>query len=176
LVLQEDISPNAYLGERIGMTPGLEGRVEAIHIAAVQGAPMRTVSRIHARVGTGLDGDRYALGLGHYSHDRRVSRDLTLIEAEVIEDLSTLGIQLASGVARRNVTTRGIRLNALVGRRFRIGMIECRGTRLCQPCAYLAELVGQRLLEPLVDRGGLRADILIGGHLAIGDAIVVVDD
>jgi hypothetical protein len=65
-------------------TPALTGLVVAIHIAPVQGAPMRTVPRIRAQAGAGLEGDRYALGLGYYSHDRRVSRDLTLIEAEVI--------------------------------------------------------------------------------------------
>jgi MOSC domain-containing protein YiiM len=165
-----------HIGRRIGSTPALEGRVEAIHIASAQGAPMRAVPRIAAKIGTGLEGDRYALGVGHYSHDRRVSRDLTLIEAEVIDHLATLGIRLASGETRRNVTTRGIRLNELVGRRFRIGATECRGTRLCEPCAYLAELVGQPLLTPLVHRGGLRADILVEGCLAIGDAIVLVDD
>jgi MOSC domain-containing protein YiiM len=158
------------------MTAALRGEVEAIHIASAQGGAMRLVPRIHARVGAGLEGDRYALGLGHYSHDRRVSRDLTLIEAEVIEDLSALGIRLAPGETRRNVTTRGIRLNELVGRRFRIGAIECRGTRLCEPCIYLVELVGQALLDPLVHRGGLRADILVDGHLAVGDAIRSLDD
>jgi MOSC domain-containing protein YiiM len=167
---------NAPHGDRIGATPALAGRVEAIHLAPVQSAPMRAVTRIRAQVGAGLEGDRYALGLGYYSHDRRVSRDLTLIEAEVIEDLAAFGIRLAPGEARRNVTVRGIRLNELVGRRFRIGAIECRGTRLCEPCAYLAALVGQPLLEPLVHRGGLRADVLVEGHLAIGDAIHSLDD
>jgi hypothetical protein len=158
------------------MTPLGEGRIRAIHIADVQRAPMRAVARIRARVGSGLDGDRYALGLGYYSHDRRVSRDLTLIEAEVLEDLSRRGIALAPGESRRNVTTRGSRLNDLVGRRFRIGPIECRGTRLCEPCVYLAALVGQALLEPLIHRGGLRADVMVDGYIAIGDTIVSLDD
>jgi MOSC domain-containing protein YiiM len=137
---------------------------------------MQAVPRIRARVGSGLEGDRYALGLGYYSHDRRVRRDLTLIEAEVLEDLAALGIRLAPGEARRNVTTRGIRLNELVGRRFRIGAIELSGSRLCEPCAYLAALVGQPLVDPLVHRGGLRADVLVDGHIAIGDAIVLLED
>jgi MOSC domain-containing protein YiiM len=171
-----EIGQDAPHGKSIGATPALAGRVEAIHIAPVQGAAMRTVTRIRAQVGSGLDGDRYALGLGHYSHDRRVSRDLTLIEAEVIEDLAAQGIRLAPGGTRRNVTTRGIPLNQLVGRRFRIGAIECLGTRLCEPCVYLAELVEQPLLEALLHRGGLRADVLVEGHFAIGDAIMSVND
>jgi hypothetical protein len=90
---------NTLSAEHVGAAPALAGLVEAIHVAPVRGAPMRTVPRIRAQVGTGLEGDRYALGLGHYSHDRRVSRDLTLIEAEVIEELAALGIQLAPGDA-----------------------------------------------------------------------------
>jgi MOSC domain-containing protein YiiM len=76
---------------------------------------------------------------------------------------------------RRNVTTRGIRLNELVGRRFRIGGVECEGTRLCEPCRYLEELLGKPVLEPLVHRAGLRARIVGGGEIALGDEVVVLD-
>ena len=137
---------------------------------------MRSVARIGARAGVGLDGDRYALGLGEYSNDRSASRDLTLIESEVIDDLAAGGISLEPGQSRRNVMTSGIRLNELVGRRFRIGTLECRGTRLCEPCTYLVGLVGQPVLEPLVHRGGLRADVLADGEIAVGDSIVVIAD
>jgi hypothetical protein len=152
------------------------GRVETIHVADTKGAPMRPVARIGARAGVGLDGDRYALGLGQYSDERSASRDLTLIEAEVIEDLATQGIGLGPGESRRNVMTSGIRLNDLVSRRFRIGTLECRGTRLCEPCTYLAGLVGQPVVAPLVHRGGLRADILADGEISVGDAVVVLAD
>lgn len=165
------IAPNTESG-----TPAGHGRVEAIHITDSQGAPMRSQGRIRALAGIGLQGDRYALQQGRYSSDRKVSRDLTLVEAEVIEDLATHGIGLAPGETRRNITTRGVRLNELVGRRFRIGAIECRGTRLCEPCAYLAGLVGKSIVEPLVHRGGLRADILLDGEIAVGDPILVLDD
>lgn len=150
------------------------GRVEAIHIAAQAGRPMQRVERIRVIAGVGLWGDRYAKDLGHWSQDRCVSRDLTLIEAEVIDALRLdLGIAIEPGATRRNVTTRGIGLNALVGRRFRIGTVLCEGTRLCEPCQYLADLLGQPILQPLVHRGGLRANILSDGYVQVGDMVVV---
>jgi MOSC domain-containing protein YiiM len=137
---------------------------------------MRSVDRIGAIAGVGLEGDRYALGTGHYSGDPRVDRHVTLIEAEEIEALATgPGIVLAPSETRRNVTTRGIRLNELVGRRFRIGGVECEGTRLCEPCQYLTDLLGKPILAPLVHRAGLRARILTDGELALGDEVVAID-
>jgi MOSC domain-containing protein YiiM len=155
--------------------PG-HGVVEAIHVAPSGGAPMRPVARVRATAGVGLEGDRYALRTGNYSHDPKVDRDITLIEAEEIEALAAgSGIVLAPGETRRNVTTRGIRLNDLVGRRFRIGEVECEGTRLCEPCQYLTDLLGKPVLAPLVHRAGLRARILTGGQIAPGDEVVTVD-
>jgi MOSC domain-containing protein YiiM len=145
--------------------------VDHIHIAATAGAPVHAVDAVRAIAGVGLDGDRYAYGRGHYQDDR-VSRDLTLIEAEAIEVLGRQhGIELATGETRRNVTTRGIHLNGLVGRRFWLGDVLCQGTRLCEPCRYLGDLTGKPLLRPLVHRGGLRADILRGGVIRRGDSI-----
>lgn len=132
--------------------------------------------RVTARAGVGLDGDRYAAGSGHWSPDPRTDRELTLIEAEVLEDLATSdGIRLAPGETRRNVTTRGIRLNGLVGRRFRVGGVDCEGTRLCEPCQYLTDQLGKPILRPLVHRAGLRARILTDGEIAIGDEILALD-
>jgi MOSC domain-containing protein YiiM len=154
----------------------IPARVEAIHIAASVGAPMVALERVRAVAGVGLEGDRYAAGAGQWSDDGRVDRDVTLVEAEVIEDLAaTDGIVLEPGETRRNVTTRGIRLNDLVGRRFRIGEVECEGTRLCEPCQYLTDLVGKPILRPLVHRAGLRARILVGGEFAIGNEIRAID-
>jgi MOSC domain-containing protein YiiM len=152
------------------------GRVEAIHIAPACSAPMVAVDRVRAIAGVGLDGDRYATMTGHWSDDPRVDRDITLIEAEVIEDLAaTDGIVLASGETRRNVTTRGIRLNELVGRRFRVGGALCEGTRLCEPCQYLTDSVGKPILRPLVHRAGLRAHIVDGGEIAVGAEVAALD-
>jgi MOSC domain-containing protein YiiM len=147
------------------------GVVEAIQIAAAAGEPVRAVEIVNAVAGVGLDGDRYAYGRGHYQDDR-VSRDLTLIEAEALEALAREhGIELAVGETRRNLTTRGISLNDLVGRHFWVGDVLCQGTRLCEPCQYLADLTGKPLLRPLVHRGGLRADILSGGVIRQGDRV-----
>jgi MOSC domain-containing protein YiiM len=147
------------------------GIVEHIHIAVAAGAPVRAVDAVRAIPGVGLDGDRYAHGAGHYK-DAHVSRDLTLIEAEAIETLTDEhGIELTPGETRRNITTRGISLNNLVGRRFWIGGVLCEGTHKCNPCQYLTELTGKPLLRPLVDRGGLRADILAGGVIRRGDSV-----
>jgi MOSC domain-containing protein YiiM len=137
---------------------------------------MRPVDRVRAIAGVGLEGDRYARRTGNYSHDPKVDRDITLIEAEEIEDLASgSGIVLAPGESRRNVTTRGIRLNELVGRRFRIGEVECVGTRLCEPCQYLTDLLGKPVLALLVHRAGLRARILGDGEIAAGDEVVALD-
>jgi MOSC domain-containing protein YiiM len=154
----------------------LRGRVEAIHIAEVAGGPVRAVERVRAIAGVGLEGDRYATGAGQWSANTKVDRHVTLIAVEEIDRLAgVFGIFLEPGETRRNVTTRGIDVNGLVGRRFRIGDVECEGTRLCEPCQYLTDLVGQPILEPLVHRAGLRARILTGGEIAVGGEVVALD-
>jgi MOSC domain-containing protein YiiM len=151
----------------------MTGRVESIHIAPIEGVAMVALESVAAMAGVGLEGDRYATGVGHYSADGGNGRHLTLIESEVLADLAAAGIVLAPGATRRNVTTSGIRLNDLVGRRFMVGDVECVGMRLCEPCAYMTGLVGQPVLAPLVHRGGLRAEILVGGRITVGDVISV---
>lgn len=157
-------------------TPPTAGRIESIHLADAAAGPMLPVARVRAIAGVGLEGDRYATGNGTYSPDPRTDRHLTLIEAEEIEALAERdGILLAPGETRRNITTRGIRLNELVGRRFRVGGVECEATRLCEPCQGLTDLLGKPVLEPLVHRAGLRALILTDGEIAIGDEVVALD-
>jgi MOSC domain-containing protein YiiM len=154
---------------------GSKGVVEAIHVAPDAGEPVRALEVVQAIAGVGLEGDRYAVGRGHYQ-DTRVSRDLTLIEAESVAALAAQhGIQLSVGETRRNITTRGIRLNDLVDRTFWVGEVLCRGTRLCEPCQYLADLTGKPLLRSLVHRGGLRADILRSGLIHRGDVLRAAD-
>jgi MOSC domain-containing protein YiiM len=154
----------------------LRGTVESIHLADAAGAPLHGVARVRAIAGVGLEGDRYARGTGHYSPDPKVDRQITLIAAEEIERLAKMfDIALEPGESRRNVMTRGLDVNALVGRRFRIGDVECEGTRLCEPCAYLQGLLGRPVLEPLVHRAGLRARILTGGEITVGDEVVALD-
>jgi MOSC domain-containing protein YiiM len=149
-----------------------DGHVEAIHIAAAPGAPMQAIDRARVRAGVGIEGDRYAADAGHWSDHPAGDRDLTLVEAEVIESLAAEhGISLAPGATRRNVTTRGVRLDELIGREFRVGTVRCFGKRRCEPCDYLQSLVGQPILRPMAHRGGLRAAILEDGEFGVGDAI-----
>jgi mutator protein MutT len=151
------------------------GSVEHIHVAPVAGAPMQALGDVSATSGVGLAGDRYADGAGFWQ-DTRVSRDVTLVEAEVIEDLAArCDLNLAPGETRRNITTRGVDLNGLVERTFWLGDLLARGTGLCEPCRHLEQVTGKRLLRPLVHRGGLRADLLSSGTLRVGDAIEPVE-
>jgi MOSC domain-containing protein YiiM len=123
--------------------------------------------------GRGVEGDRYFLGTGFYS-DGQDGRQLTLIEAEALEALpATAGVELSQSECRRNLVTRGVRLNALVGKRFAVGAIELEGIRLCPPCTHLEELTRPGMLRGLTYSGGLRAHILNNGELRVGDAIIV---
>lgn len=153
--------------------PPLAGVVEALAVAPEAEAPMRLVQSARALAGRGLAGDRYADGAGTFSSRgaRRPGFDLTLIAAEVVEELTSRDASLDFASTRRNVLTRGVDLNALVGRDFTIGGVRCRGLRLAEPCAHLERLSGPGLLRPLIHRGGLRADILGDGMLVTGSAI-----
>jgi hypothetical protein len=142
------------------------GTVEAIAVAPAAKAPMVLVAEAAARSGRGLAGDRYADGRGTFSNPYSRGHDLTLIEGEVVDEL-----RLDPAAARRNVVTRGIDLNALVGRRFRVGDVEVEGQRLCEPCAHLQRLTEPAILRALVHRGGLRADLLSDGVIRVGDPI-----
>jgi hypothetical protein len=143
------------------------GRVEAIVIAPDAEAPMTRVDRALARADRGLEGDRYSAERGTFSNAHGRGYDLTLIEAEVLDALG----RFAAEDIRRNVVTRGIDLNALVGRPFAIGDVRCLGQRLCEPCAHLERLT-PGTLRPLIHRGGLRADVLSDGEIRVGDEII----
>src|SRR5438093_11560249 len=117
------------------------GSVASIFLAEAAGAEPKPVDAVAAVPGRGLEGDRYFAGDGTFFKERNEGQDLTLIEAEAIEGLaSECGIELRPGESRRNVVTRGIGLNELVGRRFAVGDVECRGRRLCDPCSHLEQL------------------------------------
>ena len=156
----------------------LRGRVEAIAVADRATAPMRLVPSAQALAGHGLAGDRYAQHAGTFTPARRTTRgyDLTLIEAEAVDALTAGDVQLAYAEARRNLVTRGIDLNALVGRRFRVGDVECLGQRLCEPCIHLERLTERGVLRGLIHRGGLRADVLTDGTITAGATIEALDD
>ena len=167
---------DAAAGDVVAVRSVAAGVVEAIHIAPAAGVAMVAVERVRAQAFVGLEGDRYAAGIGTWSPNEAVDRSITLVEAEEIERLAAeAGIALEPGETRRNITTRGIRLNDLVGRRFRIGDVECLATRLCEPCQYLTDLLAKPILRPLVHRAGLRARILTDGEIAVGDEVLVLD-
>jgi hypothetical protein len=145
------------------------GSVEQIWVAAGIDQPGRALEAVRAIPGVGLEGDRYTRGLGTFPSGRPGS-SLTLIEAEVCESFTP---PLEPDEHRRNLVTRGIRLNGLVGSEFLIGRLRCRGIRLCEPCATMQRYAERPILRPLVHRGGLRADILETGEIRVGDAITV---
>ena len=118
------------------------------------------------QAGRGLVGDRYHEARGTFSSPHSDGHELTLVEAEVLEELG-----FGPETARRNVVTRGIDLNALVGQTFTVGDVVCAGRRLCEPCAHLQRLTEPGMLRKLAHKGGLRADILEGGRIAVGDEI-----
>ena len=140
------------------------GIVEALVIAPDAEAPVVTLEEASAVPGRGLEGDRYTAGSGTFGSGRPGSA-LTLIDAAVLD---SLGRDIDH---RRNVVIRGTDLNALVGRDFTLGETRCRGRRLCEPCAHLDRLNGGGILRPLVHRGGLRADIVSGGTIRVGDRL-----
>jgi hypothetical protein len=154
-------------------TPDLHGTVEGLAISPAAEADMRLLKVAQARAGRGLDGDRYAAGAGTFSPraDRRPGYDLTLMAVEVLDELAAAGHTVDFVSTRRNVLTRGIDVNALVGRTFRIGEVLCAGRRLCEPCVHLDRLSGPGLLRPLIHKGGLRADVLTDGEIRLGAPI-----
>jgi MOSC domain-containing protein YiiM len=146
------------------MYPGrVAGSVEQIHIAPAESELPEPVDAVEV-TSEGVVGDRYSQ-----------SRDLTLVEAEALEGFhEDTGIELSAAEVRRQVLTRGISLNDLVGERFTVGAVECLGQELCEPCNHLQGLTYAGVLRGLVHRGGLRADIVSGGRIAVGDEIVRV--
>jgi MOSC domain-containing protein YiiM len=148
-----------------------QARVEGLFIAPEAFASMVALETVRAVAGRGLEGDRYFLGTGFYS-DGLDGRQITLIEAEALEALpGSVGIELSQVECRRNVVTRGARLNELVGRRFWVGEIELEGIRLCPPCNHLEELTRPGPLRGLARSGGLRAHILNDGEIRLGDPV-----
>ena len=150
------------------------GTVESIHIASAAQGPMQALGQVKAIPGAGLEGDRYELKVGTF-YKPEPDYELTLIEVEAIEALRRdYQIELAAGDARRNIVTRNVPLNHLVGREFAIGDVRIRGIRLCEPCDHLQKVAGKPVIKGLLHRGGLRAQILTPGTIRVGDAVTVI--
>jgi MOSC domain-containing protein YiiM len=135
--------------------------IERIYTRPAEGVPQQAHTQVSVVAGSGIEGDRY------FGRDDEPGQNLTLVEAEVLEayDLSISG---------RNVVTRGVRLNELVGREFMLGGLRLRGVALCEPCLGLGQalsapgLPAAAVVKHFVRRAGLRADVLSSGTLACG--------
>jgi MOSC domain-containing protein YiiM len=138
--------------------------VEAIHMGETKRARLRAVDSVRAVAGQGIDGDRHFRARG-----AKPGQALTLVEAENVEAAG-----LSSGETRRQVTTRGVRLNDLVGRRFRVGEVECYGVELCEPCKHLQSMTRPGIIKELAHRAGINADILTDGTISVGDEVVAL--
>lgn len=156
----------------------MTGKLKFIFATADAGAPLVAVDEAILEAGRGLVGDRYYRGSGTFSEKLKGQADseLTLIEAEEIDSFNReSGLALGYGEVRRNLITIGIRLNDLVGRQFRVGETLLQGIRLCEPCAHLAKTVAKEVLPGLVHKAGLRACIVEGGTVRIGDSISSIE-
>jgi MOSC domain-containing protein YiiM len=149
------------------VSPDGTGTVERIWVAPSAGEPAQAVAQARAIAGRGLEGDRHVSGRGTFPSGPSGSA-LTLIEAEVCDSFDP---PLRPDEHRRNLVIRGLTLNQLVGHEFTIGTLRCRGMRLCEPCTVVQRYAGRPILRALVHRGGLRADILEDGVIAVGDRV-----
>jgi MOSC domain-containing protein YiiM len=146
----------------------MSGRVEAIFITNTHGVVPQPIERVRAVAGGGLVGNRYFYAGG----DAPPGRAITLVAAEAVEAfVNETGIEFTPAETRRNVVTRGIDVNALVGKRFRIGDVECIGVELCEPCSHLESMTKPGVLKGLVHRAGLNADVVNDGEISVGDAV-----
>lgn len=150
-----------------------QGEVVGIYIAAGGSQPMQAVAEATAVTGKGLEGDRYFRGVGTYSDKPGPHREVTLIALEALDAVRReTGIRLGPGQSRRNIVTRGVPLNDLVGQTFLLGRVRVHGVRLCPPCMHLEGLTGlPGVMQALVDRGGLRVQVLTDGVIRLGDPI-----
>jgi MOSC domain-containing protein YiiM len=137
-------------------------KVEAIAIG--ESDALRLVDSVSAVAGKGLEGDRHFNARG-----ARPGGAITLIEAEVLEDVGLSGPQ-----SRRQVVTRGVRLDDLIGRRFFVGEVECEGVEICEPCLHLQRLTRPGIIDDLLHRGGLNADVVSSGTIAVGDTVTII--
>lgn len=163
--------PNLLSGIGVSGRSFEAGTVEMIAVAAEAEATMKVVPSVETIAGHGLEGDRYARGEGTFSDPRGRGYDLTLVETEALEELAAQGVRLEPAEARRNIVVRDVSLDELIGKRFRVGEVECFGQRRCEPCAHLERLTQSGVLRGLVHRGGLRADVLSSGEIRTGDRV-----
>lgn len=150
------------------------GEVAAIYIGPEPEGPMKQVESVTAVAGKGLEGDRY------FQDDvppaeRDPTVEVTLIEVEGIDAArAESGIDILPEDSRRNIHTRGVRLDDLLGKGFLVGEVELEGLEPNPPCAHLQRLAGKELLKPMIERGGIRVRIVVGGTISEGDAVRLI--
>jgi MOSC domain-containing protein YiiM len=149
------------------------GKLTGIYVAREAKGALSPVLKAKVIEGKGIEGDRYEAGVGSFSDWEGGGRHVTLIEEEALEAIARESkMELAPASARRNLTTRGVALNHLVGKNFRVGAVTLAGIRLCEPCEHLEALSGVKgVIKALLHRGGLRAEIVSGGEIRVGDVI-----
>jgi MOSC domain-containing protein YiiM len=151
----------------------LAGKVVEINVWPDDEELAHPVERVRAVVGRGLEGDRHFYEGPGLQPER--DKELTLIATEALDAMAAEhGIELSAADSRRNLATRGIDLNQLEGRRFRVGDVECEGIELCEPCRRLERLTQPGVIRGLVHRGGLRCSILTEGEIAVGDEVAAL--
>lgn len=147
------------------------GTVEAIQLAANEKGEVFEVPEVRAVAGRGLEGDRYFVPEGRTQEPKK---QITLFEAEAADAVNRdYDVEMVPADTRRNIVTRGISLNHLVGVEFRVGEVTLRGIKLCEPCSRMQRLAEKKILKPLVHRGGLNAEIVSSGTIRAGDPVEV---
>lgn len=147
----------------------MAGRVELLLIAAEHSGELTHPDAVEAIAGRGIEGDRYCLA--EPSAGKASEGNITLIETSALEHLASIGIDVTGADVRRNVVVSGIELNGLVGQEFTVGPVRCFATELCDPCNYIEKRTKPGVLRGLVERGGIRARIVEGGQIKLGDEV-----
>ena len=147
--------------------------ITGIYTAPAMGGSMMGHAKVSLKAGKGIVGDRYysETGKNRSTYKGQPDFELTLIESEVIERFNKQsGNSFHESDFRRNLITKGVRLNDLEGQYFTINGISLYGVRLCEPCASLQRRLGVSILPELVGKGGLRAQVRGSGILSVGDS------
>ncbi len=154
------------------------GTVVALFTVDRMSAPMKKMEQLNALAGRGIEGDRYLLSTGTYSKKPEPGRQVTLIKSEILDWLKKeFDITVKPEECRRNVVTRDVEINELIGTEFFVGEVRLRAHRITQPCLYLENLLSQPgLYKALWDNGGISCEIMTGGIIKEGDIITTVPD
>lgn len=153
----------------------MSGTVDSIYLASTHGEPQRQFGAVKLTLGVGLEGDRYA---NAGDADADADAVVSLIETEEVERFNNLtGLSITAADTGRNIATRGIRLNDLVGKQFRIGDVLLEGFELCEPCATLGKrlttdaVTVPEVVAAFTHRAGVRAFVRGTGDIAPGSSI-----